>query len=126
MRSFLIYPSLVYLSLVVFVGGCSRGEGIDYAKLAGLPVYPGAVAQPGAAVERKDGGTYVVAIFKSGDGFRPVYRWYVAHMPGDARSAISRTRDAATLAVFDDRDRRTVHIEAGPGATIIELSRSSR
>jgi hypothetical protein len=81
-----------------------------------LPVYPGAV------VVGKSSARASFVLYRTDDAVETVDAWYMAELPTSASHAYDLARDRSTFALFDARDRKTIHIEREGSATAIMLT----
>jgi hypothetical protein len=83
----------------------------------GMPVYPGAVLQGKSTAK----GSFF--LYRTTDSIDEVYAWYVAELPPGTPHAYSAVKRQATLALFDPRSQRTVHIQQEESSTAILLTK---
>jgi len=106
-------------AVILLASGCAHRMPAPAAWQWGLPVYPASVMQ-GRTDARAS-----VALYRTSDSFEDVDAWYLASLPPGTAHARNAEGKQATFALFDERSRRTVHIQAEGTSTVILLTRIS-
>lgn len=106
----------VLVTVASVVAACSQRHQAPANYEWGLPVYPG------AAVIGKSLAKASFVLYETGDPVSTVDAWYAAELPRSASHAYDAAHERSTFALYDARDRRTVHIEREGSETAILLT----
>ena len=107
-----LLPAILACALVACSHAPPRPAGYQW----GLPVYPG------ATVAGRSTAKASFVLYRTDDDVAMVDAWYVAELPKNASHAYDAVQGRSTLALFDARGRRTVHIERHGSVTSIMLT----